>query len=82
MWRGDIGEDLPSGIIRAWTGPDGVQHGEAFTINLRWEITHDLWRPTEDKIVEIDQSMAARFVAHVTGKIQDERRRNRKSGRR
>jgi hypothetical protein len=81
MWLGDVDDDLPAGVIRAWTGPDGVQHAEIFNMDLEWKITHRLWRPSDYKIIEIDQPVVAQFIAHVTEMVQDERRRSRKSGR-
>jgi hypothetical protein len=58
----------PSGVIRVWTGPDGRQMEETFTISLTWERSHEfspMARPDYYEIVEIDESVVGPFMERV-----------------
>ncbi len=72
LWSGNT-DDLPVGVIRAWTDETGYERAENFTRDLTWERTFRLSEPTNDQIIEIDESVVDRFIRHVTRNLKGKR---------
>ena len=77
---GDLTPDNPATVVRVWTGPDGQQMEETFKRSLVWKPSHRFsrMRPIDefnDPVVEIDESVAERFIERLTKRVMAERGR-------
>jgi hypothetical protein len=69
---GDRTPDNPAGVVRVWTDEGGREREQTFTPDLIWKTSYvfdPLTRPTNDRLVEIDQQGVDQFVERVKQKF-------------